>query len=284
MPLPRSEWDFTDISDDAVSAAFFWEYARQSEPTKERFAVLLESEPANWITKPIPSELKARCEEIRSLPYFSALQFVTHFSESFPRFGVRSVDAFGEEHFLSGLKGEFEPVVSLHKLSKGQSPTIEWDEAKEAFGCVGEDGLRYHADECESAQHYLLKVPTSLNAAAVVSQIIEQLKVHWPKELESSFSKSSLLKGIGGEPLGYNKRYALEWLGVLRRFEASGGSWERYLNLYPEGGDKDSVKRKLREQRNKAREVLKWFDAGCRGGMVLSNGGRRMKWAEEVLG
>lgn len=119
-----------------------------------------------------------------------------------------------------------------------------------------------------------------ISKEAILRVFAEELDRHWPARLDAVCRRASAFSWRGQCELPFNQRTALGWLGVLRRFEGCGSSWVRYLKMYPEFGDVESVKRKLREQCNKAREVIKWFDACGRGKVVSANKGRTIKWTE----
>lgn len=316
--LPDYEWDYSEIPENSLSATFYWEYARFSGSvsfligfTRSRNSYLASKKGAVGATfnpwdgkyqktlsgcseremKILESPENARIlKEISDIyrvcpnpPFNNQIGYLAEYCPYFPAHCIRFMEGYGKAGFMEELRDEFQAPVVVKKFIPDQTNSIDWldhESVDPSEAWTMEDTLLMSRKV--NAQHFSVTIPNNLNLSEIIEQFTEKLKQAWPKELNKSLSKSSAYKGVGGVRLGFGKRAALEWLGVYKRFLTCDGSWVKFLERYPQSGDPQSIKRKLREQSGKAQEIIKWFNALGTGEMTTTNGGRQLKWKEGV--
>jgi hypothetical protein len=307
--LPRVEWNFSELDDEEISEAFYYEYGRQSEFVKTAVAKI-----RAWMNA--KETIESGCS-IGSR-FYDVLWWLGY-EPSFPNTSWLSLKANtileinkqradeqkkkteinamlppGERCCGGGIAGQpGDPVEAIEWMVRA----LRSSRTHLRFGGAGFHHVRmadsksygeWQKKEAESLSELvaleseIVPVPEvsriwgAIDWNATDAEIIEALKWFLSRSRPAEFRHCA--KTPRGQQ-GFNNSFpfrmksALEWLGVLRRYEDA-KSWREYMELYNPAALKKLGKNTVKSRDisefaipreadcRKAKLILEWFDKG----------------------
>jgi len=294
-PLPKEEWDFSEVIEKyGVDHVFFYEYSRSCARAYKDFQLLIDKAKILFGTslkkKPKSSILKNKDKEIESFFNHPIGQyiFILRNIEGFPKLPLILNDNY-RKYFEFGLinLGIYPKSVTFFPLNHLNISADNWDSS---LGEPMEESMEGPSDLISSetfqkksafmgaptfgdsgfTTYSLLGFNWAFPDKDIKNEINRFLKSNRPPRYNKDKDPSKHF-GIKGTPLNVKRKNALEWLSFWRKFQHA-RNWDNYFQLFEEDWNpqEDSLVAKIRLQLQikKTEVILEWF---CEGGIIKSS-------------
>lgn len=278
-PLPEVEWDFYELGNEETSLAFYYEYGRSSEAVK-------------FEVEKMRSNRKKHCWHYcpREHRLWEVISWLAH-RESFPAVPWLALPGNGSLERLCFLRTatDLRPGIGCKEVWFGDEEAVRTmlDQRAQTSVPAPQDEIELYPE----TSLFEIVVNWHLTNAEIVEMFADIVKLSRSKRFESYAKTPLVQRGFRDEPFPFRKGAALQWLGVQRRRNAV-KTWNEYLDLYPsdeskaldnarkkperaplkpyeeenrkfdEGNARKKTERARREDCDKARLILDWFDNG----------------------
>ena len=258
-PLDPAEWNFRspddggELPDRGVHGCFFYEYARSCQPMVETVELFRKESLDD-------EHRKIFVWSYDLVIYLAGLQ---EFPDV-PWVKLKKIDGRDVSRY-------FQRMVQVPIMLRGDR-RLSWELHE------GPAKRRHRVTRFEEKgpkTMFTLELDWRCSDSEIKEDFAQLLEDYRPETYDHP--EGSKKRSFSEHVLPFEKRSALEWLGVLRR-KNNGISWSEFVKRYPKSGDAGSAKRLAQEQARKAKVILEWF---ARGGQLVScNKGRTLRRTE----
>jgi len=275
--LKNEEWKFENLSNGYARGVFLYEYLRYSTKFRNLILRLREMDNpcmlGNWPNGYMPMTVMRREFLRKEVDGGETFERLVEALINCPKFPKTPTLKLRDQDWLRHLQR----TPSVRSCS---GEIIDIQDMKDATNqVVGKPGIEYHFKGAVKAQEFESVFALVIDWRKPDALIAEDFNLtvlgRRPEEFRKAGKISPQQSAIGNlvQNLPFKPLTALNWLGVLRRFDAAASDWGKYGEFYSgemhkqlkeQGSDFHSWRRKRQRDCQRARTILAWFETGAK--------------------